>query len=454
MSHSSNSGKILHSLIFSSILIISGLLFFILPKDKISESEKRTLTPLPQFTIASLRSGTLMDSLDLYYSDNFIFRNTLISTANQIKENFGIKNEETRIYTKQSAPATKNILNTTKSLPKEKTATVENSKDQNSSEEKDSDTPYENIKSVIVYKNRAIQIFGGLNSVLRNYAGMVSRYKKELGPTVNVYCMAVPVGSDFYLPGSFNHSREKNSINYLYSQLDPSVKGVRAYEELEKHKQEYIQFNTDHHWTGRAAYYAYTAFCKSAGFNYLPMNKLNRKVIHNFVGTLYYYTLSEALKKNKDSVEYFKIPNKTNAFYFAEGMTKARPTTLYAERARGGNSYGVFLGADFPLMRITSDVKNGRKILQIKDSYGNAFAPFLPSLYEEVFVVDYRYFNGSIKELVKKYGITDVIFSHNIFVINSSFTAKRESSMLNGTQSASSSKNNVKPDTTKNKTTK
>jgi hypothetical protein len=135
-------------------------------------------------------------------------------------------------------------------------------------------------------------------------------------------------------------------------------------------------------------------------------------------------------------------------------MTKARPTTLYAERARGGNSYGVFLGADFPLMRITSDVKNGRKILQIKDSYGNAFAPFLPSLYEEVFVVDYRYFNGSIKELVKKYGITDVIFSHNIFVINSSFTAKRESSMLNGTQSASSSKNNVKPDTTKNKTTK
>ena len=97
MSHSPNSGKILHSLIFSFILIISGLLFFILPKDKISESEKRTLTPLPQFSIASLRSGTLMDSLDLYYSDNFIFRNTLISTANQIKENFGIKNEETRI---------------------------------------------------------------------------------------------------------------------------------------------------------------------------------------------------------------------------------------------------------------------------------------------------------------------------------------------------------------------
>jgi hypothetical protein len=114
----------------------------------------------------------------------------------------------------------------------------------------------------------------------------------------------------------------------------------------------------------------------------------------------------------------------------------------------------VFLGADFPLMRITSDVKNGRKILQIKDSYGNAFAPFLPSLYEEVFIVDYRYFNGNIKELVKKYGITDVVFTHNIFVINSSFTAKRENSMLNGVHSSVTSKEKVKPDSSKNKSNK
>jgi hypothetical protein len=447
MSHSSTSGKVVYSLIFSSILIIGGLLFFILPKEKISENEKRKLTPLPQFKVSSLQSGALMDSLDLYFSDNFIFRNTLISTANEIKEHFGKKDEETRIYTTQSKPKAKTILNSNNAKAKEETTTEKST----ATNDEDSDTPYENIKSVIVYKNRAIQIFGGLNSVLKNYAGMVSKYKKELGPGINVYCMAVPVGSDFFLPSSFKHNKEKNSIDYLYSQLDPSVKGVRAYEELEKHQQEYIQFNTDHHWTGRAAYYAYTAFCKSAGFTYLPMNKFNRKVIHNFVGTLYYYTLSESLKKNKDSVEYFKIPNKTNAFYFSEGMTKARPTTLYAERARGGNSYGVFLGADFPLMRITSDVKNGRKILQIKDSYGNAFAPFLPSLYEEVFVVDYRYFNGSIKELVKKYGITDVVFSHNIFVINSSFTAKRENSMLNGAQSSKPSKEKVKQDTTTQK---
>jgi hypothetical protein len=80
-------------------------------------------------------------------------------------------------------------------------------------------------------------------------------------------------------------------------------------------------------------------------------------------------------------------------------------------------------------------VKNGRKILQIKDSYGNAFAPFLSAHYEEVYIVDYRYFEGNIKELVKKYGITDIIFSHNLQVVNSSYTTFRESKMLTGRNS-------------------
>ena len=433
MSNSKPTGKIIHGLLFSFILVLGGVLFFILPKDKISENEKRALTPFPKWTMESLQSGKLMDSLDLYYSDNFIFRNALISTANELKEHYGWKDEETRIYTQPNKPANKTVLSGT-NLPKDDAK--ESNANSSNADEEDSDTPYENIKSVIVYKSRAIQIFGGIKSALKNYAALVGRYKKELGPGVNVYCMAVPVGSDFYLPSNFSHSNEKTSINFLYSNMDPEIKCVRAYEELEKHQSEYLQFNTDHHWTGRAAYYAYTALCNSMGSPALPMNKFTRKVIPNFVGTLYNYTMSESLKKNKDSVEYFKIPNKTKAYYFMEGMTKSQPTSMLSERARGGNSYGVFLGADFPLMRIVSDVKNGKKILQIKDSYGNAFAPYLPSLYEEVFVVDYRYFNGSIKELVKKNGITDVIFTHNIFVINSRYTAKREGQLLFGIREA------------------
>jgi hypothetical protein len=82
-------------------------------------------------------------------------------------------------------------------------------------------------------------------------------------------------------------------------------------------------------------------------------------------------------------------------------------------------------------MHIKSDVKNGQKILIIKDSYGNAFAPFLCAHYEDVYIVDYRYLKYNIKSIMKKFDINNIIFAHNLFVLNSSYTNFQESKFLN-----------------------
>jgi hypothetical protein len=100
------------------------------------------------------------------------------------------------------------------------------------------DDIYENIKSVIVYKKKAIQIFNGSNYALSNFASLVKKYKDELGPSVSVFCMAIPIGSDFNLPSAFKKDREKIGIDHLYSVMDPSIKCVKAYEELRKHQKE------------------------------------------------------------------------------------------------------------------------------------------------------------------------------------------------------------------------
>ena len=83
------------------------------------------------------------------------------------------------------------------------------------------------------------------------------------------------------------------------------------------------------------------------------------------------------------------------------------------------------------MMHIKSDVKNGKKILIIKDSYGNAFSPFLCAHYEDVYIVDYRYLKSNIKNIMKKYSIDNIIFAHNVFVINSSYTTYQENKFLN-----------------------
>jgi hypothetical protein len=250
--------------------------------------------------------------------------------------------------------------------------------------------------------------------------------------------MAVPIGSDFYLPRRVNQGvmREKLAIDHIQTLLDPRVKFVAAYDRLAEHADEYIQFNTDHHWTGLGGYYAYTAFAQSAGFEVLPLSDLVKGEIPGFLGTLYQRTMAPSLRTKADVVEYYKIPFKTEATYYPVGSNTPVPALLYAEYARGGNAYGVFLGGDFPLMRIVSEVKNGKKIAVIKDSYGNAFVPYLASHFEEVFVLDYRYFAGNIKTLLEDNGIQNLLFAHNTFVVMGGYTAQRAIGFLTAAPSA------------------
>ncbi len=66
----------------------------------------------------------------------------------------------------------------------------------------------------------------------------------------------------------------------------------------------------------------------------------------------------------------------------------------------------------------------------IKDSFGNAFAPYLALHYDEVYIADYRYFNTNIPDFIKENNITDFIFAHNTCVVNTRFSVVRATALL------------------------
>ena len=68
-------------------------------------------------------------------------------------------------------------------------------------------------------------------------------------------------------------------------------------------------------------------------------------------------------------------------------------------------------------MHIKTGVNNGRKLLIYKESYGNALAPFLISSFEEIYIADIRYTRVNAKELVERFGITDVCFALGSFSV-------------------------------------
>jgi hypothetical protein len=56
----------------------------------------------------------------------------------------------------------------------------------------------------------------------------------------------------------------------------------------------------------------------------------------------------------------------------------------------------------------------------VKESYGNAFVPFLVDSYEYVYVIDYRYWSGNLADFVIENVIDDVLFLNVVNVTSTS----------------------------------
>ena len=78
------------------------------------------------------------------------------------------------------------------------------------------------------------------------------------------------------------------------------------------------------------------------------------------------------------------------------------------------NNYaGMFISGDNPLTVITTANKNGRTLMIFKESYGNAFVPFLTRNFDKIYVADIRTFPFNAVDYVTEKGITDVLFLNN-----------------------------------------
>ena len=82
------------------------------------------------------------------------------------------------------------------------------------------------------------------------------------------------------------------------------------------------------------------------------------------------------------------------------------------------------------MMRVDTEINNGRKILAIKNSYGNPFVTYLAANYEQVFIVDYRYYEGSLYKLILDNGITDVIILTSVMSANHNWHISRTRKVL------------------------
>ena len=441
------------------ILLTFAVLAFTLPKPTISEREKRDLATFPAFSLDAVLSGEWMRDFELYFSDTFPFREDFVGLASAIREHYGVRYDGIRVITPAvtpdepvfvaTTPAATTTVPVTTSAPAVTTtpaatsassvitttpvATTTAATTTTITTVPDPGYTIERSGAVLLFGDRAFELFGGSEKQKLLYADAVSAYAAAF-PDVQVYNLVIPSSIAYYLPERYaSYSVDQRSnITDLYAALSPAVCAVDVYDTLAAHANEYLYFRTDHHWTGLGAYYAYTRFAQSAGFEPLAYENYEKGTINGFLGTLAASANDSTLNKNPDYVEYCKVPVNTEAYLYRKNTpNKAELTTVLATYASGGNSYSVYLAGDFPRFDIKNlDNPDGKNILVLKESYGNAFAPYLIPHYANVHVLDLRYFGGSIKDFVSEHEIDEILIIDNIFAANTRHYTDRLNTLL------------------------
>lgn len=288
-----------------------------------------------------------------------------------------------------------------------------------------------NNGGVYIYNKTAFELFGGSEDSAQYYADAISEFKQKAGDDITVYNMVVPNHTEFGLPrrliedGTVSTQVQADNIKEIYNRYSADVVPINCYNKLSEHVKDYIYFNTDHHWTGLGAYYAYSAFCEQTDQKMLNLDVCTEHTIEGFEGSL--IDNDASLRDNLDTVHFWTFPYETYAMRTDNmGEQPYETSVLYEEEGSGPYSYGVFIWGDGPLfVEYNKDLSNGKKIAIVKESYGNAMAPFFTANYEETHVIDFRYYSGSLAEYCKDNGINEVLFINNVMAANTAMQVDR-----------------------------
>lgn len=177
-----------------------------------------------------------------------------------------------------------------------------------------------------------------------------------------------------------------------------------VYEALREHREEYIYFCTDHHWTMLGAYYAYEAWMRERGYEPVPLKDMNRSVIkEDFLGT-HYGRLHYA--KQEDRIEFLDPGTRCTAIY---DLGSSEVTGLYQERfLKTEDAYRYFLDGNHGVVQIETG-QTGGHLAVLKDSFANCLIPFLTRHYEKITVIDPRYFRTDILEWLDGQEATEIL---------------------------------------------
>ena len=429
---------------FFLVLALISLVCAIIPlRPTVSYEEKRELAKLPEFSPDAFVSGSYFKEMDLWFSDTFPGREQWLQLSQSLSSLHGYGDlaiegqlpdpeEIPEIPAPTKSAAAEAVEEET--VPPEDTPLSEESLPEETEEPVPSDDGQPETgddvlldatfssTSVVQFNGSAYQPLGFSQQHSNWYIKSVNAFAAMAEPMgVRVVSAPPPIAIGTmidakYLP-KLRSADPVKTLSYMHESMDSGIITVDTQGALMPHRDEYLFFHSDHHWTALAAYYCYRATCEAMGL--YPADLEDFEVLDQgpFKGTLA-GRVTYPRKLTPDNVISYIPPGEvTLTVYGNNGSTREGKVIRDMRNDKIGSKYLCFLESDQPLICMTNHSLPGDagNLLVLKDSFGNCFVPFFSQNYRNVYAIDYRKFGQtSLKNLLETYDIQDVIFAPNL----------------------------------------
>lgn len=407
--------------------------FLCFPRTKYSELEKRELAEFPDLNEFTKDPARTTADISHWFSDSEPFRDQFMTMSMAVRDVMrytGAGDEEAITFRPSETGSGSDAV---AGMPVGDAAPGE------FAGAADENAKVANAGIVIVGsgpKVRALMAYGGVKGG-DAYADALNAYADAM-PGVNIYAVPVPTATEFYLPAKAAKCSkpQRPTLVNIHDKLSPKVKFVDVYTPLSQHVKEDIYLRTDHHWAPLGGFYAAKQLAKVAGVPFRELSSYDRKVVHGYVGSMYGYSKDIAVKKAPEDFVYY-VPKglnytttfttvRTNKNYQVTGESKPFTGPFFKHYKDGsGGAYCTMMGGDQQIVKVNTGTNSKRRLLIIKDSYGNMIPGYMFYSFGEVHVIDFRYFIHNLKKFVQDNKITDIAVVFNIYNAYSSNTAKK-----------------------------
>ena len=384
--------RIIIIIVFIGFFVLISGTSLIIKDREFSPNENRYLAETPELSWDNILSGKFQDGLEDYLRDQVCFRDGWITVKTGIQKACG----DTDIG---GAYVGKDGYDFEKITP----------------EDVDEKQVDRNIKAVEDYFMTASETIDKqkLSFLLVPTSGLVMQEK-------------LPKNARLFDQAKYIDQVQKAMKDYNF---------VDVRDTLMDHNEEYIYYKTDHHWTSAGACLAYEVWSEHTGGEAEKKDELAENVVSDkFRGSLY----SKILDADSAYDEIWTYGLQKDDAFGSKDCTvmideKQQLDSIYDdEKLQEKDKYAYFLGGNYGQVHIqnqkVASKAKGKNILIIKDSFANSFVPFATQDYENIYMVDLRYYNGDMKSYLQEHNITDVLVLYNI----SNFISDRNLHKLTG----------------------